>query len=473
MRHRILLVSVMVGLAASRGASSSVAVEDGQPAPTVVHLTLDDALERSRARSSRLASLGALSRAAAEGVKGARAGRRPELDVSAGYTRNSDVPELTLASPGSAPNTLFPNLPNNWRTRVAATMPLYTGGRVEGQIEGAAEAERASVSDRAAFENDLTLETHAAYVNVLFALENARVLKNAITSYEAHLKDVRARQDLGLAASSEVLSVTVERERAELGRIQSENLAAIAIANLRRLVGLPGGTALELDAPPETGGEARDEVEALVRQALESRPELEALRARIRAAGASARIAHAAKLPQAGLQAGYDYANPNPRILPQSADWKTSWSVGVNVSWRVLDGGRADTSAAQSCEGNCANALEAAVAAAGKNALIRVSGNLLLDGPVTIGSAPLPALVVVEGAVQLRGPVTLYGLLYATSVGWNVPVAAGALVRGAVISENGYSGDGSPELVYDAAVLDHLRGRTGTFVRVSGSWRDF
>ena len=338
----------MVGLAASRGASSSVAVEDGQPAPPVVHLTLDDALERSRARSSRLASLGALSRAAAEGVKGARAGRRPELDVSAGYTRNSDVPELTLASPGSAPNTLFPNLPNNWRTRVAATMPLYTGGRVEGQIEGAAEAERASVSDRAAFENDLTLETHAAYVNVLFALENARVLKNAITSYEAHLKDVRARQDLGLAASSEVLSVTVERERAELGRIQSENLAAIAIANLRRLVGLPGGTALELDAPPETGGEARDEVEALVRQALESRPELEALRARIRAAGASARIAHAAKLPQAGLQAGYDYANPNPRILPQSADWKTSWSVGVNVSWRVLDGGRADTSAAQS-----------------------------------------------------------------------------------------------------------------------------
>ncbi len=58
-------------------------------------------------------------------------------------------------------------------------------------------------------------------------------------------------------------------------------------------------------------------------------------------------------------------------------------------------------------------------------------------------------------------------------MGWNVPVATGALVRGAVISETGYSGDGTPELVYDAAVLDHLRSRSGTFVRVSGSWRDF
>jgi PilX N-terminal len=125
------------------------------------------------------------------------------------------------------------------------------------------------------------------------------------------------------------------------------------------------------------------------------------------------------------------------------------------------------------CEGNCASALQAAVASAGTNALIRVAGDLLLDGPVTIGSAPQPALVVVDGAVQLRGSVNLHGLLYATSVAWNLPAAAGAQVRGAVISETGYSGDGTPDLVYDATVLDQLRSRSGTFVRVSGSWRDF
>ena len=178
----------------------------------------------------------------------------------------------------------------------------------------------------------------------------------------------------------------------------------------------------------------------------------------------AARISGAAGAPQSEAMVGNDAAlaalSPDQLFTVTFGHDRQSWAAQPTVTTLT-------------CEGNCANALEAAVAAAGKNALIRVSGNLLLDGPVTIGSAPLPALVVVEGAVQLRGPVTLYGLLYATSVGWNVPVAAGALVRGAVISENGYSGDGSPELVYDAAVLDHLRGRTGTFVRVSGSWRDF
>ena len=118
-------------------------------------------------------------------------------------------------------------LPNSWRTHAGATLPLYTGGRVESQITAASETERATTSDRAAALNDLVLETNLAYVNVLFARENARVLGEAVASYEAHLKDARNRLELGLSASNEVLAVTVERERAELGRLQSENSAAM------------------------------------------------------------------------------------------------------------------------------------------------------------------------------------------------------------------------------------------------------
>ena len=341
MRHRLLRLWLALAVAAR------VSAEDAPGAPPIVRLSLDDALARARATSSRLASLLALSRAAGQGVSGALAGRRPEVDLSAGYTRNSNVPELTIAFPGSAPRTLFPNLPNNWRSRISAIMPLYTGGRVEGLVASAREGERAAVSDRGAAENDLLLEAHAAYVNVLFARENARVLSEAIASYEAHLKDARNRKDFGLIASNEVLSVTVERERAELGRIQSENAAAIAAANLLRLVGLPPETKLDLQAPDEATLTPTQTIEELAARALSARPELEALRSRIRAANAAVGVAHSAKQPQAGLQAGYDYANPNPRILPLSADWKTSWSLGVNVAWKVLDGGRADASAAQ------------------------------------------------------------------------------------------------------------------------------
>ncbi len=338
-----LVLSLLLMAASSPLVDRSVRAET----PDVVRLTLDDALARARAASPRLTSLAAQTRAASEGVRGAEAARRPDLDLSANYSRNSNVPELILQFPGSAPRTIFPNLPNNWRTHAGATLPVYTGGRIGSLITAAAESERASASDQAAAANDLVRETHVAYVGVLLARENARVLTEAVASYDAHLKDAKNRQDLGLAASNEVLAVTVERERAELGRILAENAAVLAAANLLRLVGLPAGTTLELDPPPPAPPVTRSEVDEMIRRALARRPELEAARARARALDASVLVARSSTRPQVGLQAGFDYANPNPRILPLAGDWNDSWSLGLSVNWKVLDGGRADAAAAQ------------------------------------------------------------------------------------------------------------------------------
>lgn len=328
-------------------ASASTGAETPQAETSPVRLTLDDAIVRARATSARLASFSALARAASEEARGAGASRRPDLALSASYTRNSNVPELVLAIPGSPPRTLFPNLPDVWRTHAGASFPLYTGGRVGSQITAATEMENATLSDRAAASNDLAAETHIAYVNVLFSRENARVLGEAVASYEAHLKDARNRQDLGLAASNETLAVTVEREQAELARLQSENGAAVALANLLRLVGLPPGTLVELDPAPAASASTPQELDDLVKRATLGRPELEALRARVRATEAAEKVAHSASRPQAGLEAGFDYTNPNLRFVPWEAKFRSSWSVGVGVNWKVLDGGRSSASAAQ------------------------------------------------------------------------------------------------------------------------------
>lgn len=346
---RLVIASVAASLvvasaarAASAGSDASPTLADGP----VLSLTLDEAIAKTRAASARLASLTALTRSASEGVRGAEALSRPELDLAASYTRNSNVPELILAFPGQAPRTIFPNLPNAWRTHVGATMPVYTGGRIQAARDAASETERASVSDRAAATNDLAAETHLAYMSVLVARETARVLGEAIAAYDAHLKDARNRQELGLIASHETLAVTVERERAELARVQAKNAVGVAEANLRRLLGVPAETRLELAPPPEAAAVANETAD-LVRRATEGRPEVEALKARIRAAEAGSRIAGAATKPQAGVQAGFDYASPNPRILPLAGAWKDTWSVGLALSWKVLDGGKADAAVAQ------------------------------------------------------------------------------------------------------------------------------
>jgi Tfp pilus assembly protein PilX len=123
------------------------------------------------------------------------------------------------------------------------------------------------------------------------------------------------------------------------------------------------------------------------------------------------------------------------------------------------------------CRVDCRSAVVAALDDAADGALIHVDGDLTLSGPLTLGSTTRPALIVVDGNVGFDGAVALTGLLHATgALAWTG--AAGGSVRGALVPQAGYRGDASPDLAYDAAVLDLLRVRAGSFARVPGSWRD-
>jgi outer membrane protein len=322
----------------------------GPAAGGTLRLTLGEAQQRARDASAHLAELRSLSAAAGAGLTGARAERLPQLDVSAGYTRQSDVPELRLALPGLGTETVFPNIPDNYRTHLGLALPLYTGGRIGSAVTANAQQLVAANQDLEQGRADLALETAGAYWGLVTARDSERVLAGSLADYDAHLKEARDRRDVGMAASNEVLAVAVQRDQAELARLQAASSAAVADANLLRLLDLPAGVQIEPveplaePAPQQTGLEPP---ETLIAAAEAARPEIAALRGRIAANRASAEAVRAARRPQANLAAGYDYANPNTRILPLEARWKTSWSVGATVSLSLFDGGRAAAAAAQ------------------------------------------------------------------------------------------------------------------------------
>jgi len=124
------------------------------------------------------------------------------------------------------------------------------------------------------------------------------------------------------------------------------------------------------------------------------------------------------------------------------------------------------------CSVACTPALLHALDAAGTPPLVWVDGDLVLDGPITIGTHERPVVLIVSGAVRLSDAVQFHGVLHGAAVSWATP-AAGAMLRGALLSEAGYGGDGTSALVHDRAVLATLQRASGSFVRVSGSWRDF
>jgi Tfp pilus assembly protein PilX len=125
------------------------------------------------------------------------------------------------------------------------------------------------------------------------------------------------------------------------------------------------------------------------------------------------------------------------------------------------------------CSDDCGADLTAAIGDDLAHRMIWVDGDLRLTGPITLGSPQRPLIIVASGALRLSGGVVIHGLLYGRSLSWNTTAANSALLRGAAIIEGDYSGDAAADMVYDTEVLAALRGNSGSFARIDGSWRDF
>jgi outer membrane protein TolC len=314
-----------------------------------LRLSLSEAVARALKSSAHLAAMEATQRGTEAAVRGARAAGLPVVDLSAGYTRYSDVPEFVLTLPGRPPVSIAPNIPDGWRTRASVSVPLFTGGRIANAAEAARGERDAAGNDLAAVRADLVLETTTAYWNLRLQTESASVVGEALAAYESHLVDARHRAEVGLAARSEVLAVEVERDRAELGRVQAEGAVAVAQESLRRLLGVGEWVVLVAMDQPEDGqtpvhfGGDRGRsaaLDSLVATALATRPERTALAARVAAAEARVRFEQGARRPQLAAVAGYDYANPNRRITPGQAEWKETWDASMNLSLPLFDSGR-------------------------------------------------------------------------------------------------------------------------------------
>jgi outer membrane protein TolC len=355
----ILATALVVAccVVATPGAAARQATGDAGYAPTIapttdgsqatVRLTLADAISRGMEASHQLAEGRAREAAAQASLDGQSAEKMPQVGVQAGYQRTAHVEEFGIAVPGSAPRIIYPDIPDNLRTRLDFQWPVYTAGRVDA-LARAARAERDAVGrDLAAARNDLRLEITRAFWALVTARESERVVAQALANVDAHLQDVQHRQAAGFVPPSDVLSTQALRSRQQVLLIRAQHATEAAAMDLRRLTGLEPGTPVEADAvldqPPAPAAGA----DVLVGEARRARADRQAIEIRLESLAARGEAAKAGKRPIVGLGAGFDYARPNPKIFPRENAWKTFWDVGVNFSWTFWDGGRVAAAVAQ------------------------------------------------------------------------------------------------------------------------------
>ena len=314
--------------------------------PVASRLTLADAIARAFETSHRLAEGRAREQGAQAALKGVQAGDKPMVVVSAGYTRTNHVEEFAFGQ-GSARSVVYPDIPDNFATRLSMQWPIYTSGRVDA-LERAATAEAQAVSaDIETSRADLRFEVVRAYWAAATAREAVRVLEESAARADAQLRDARLRFDVGLIPPNEVSSLEAQRSREQAQLIEASNLRESAFIELRRLTGAAEESVVELADYLDTTVAGAQDSTALVREAFDQRPERKALTLRIGGIEARQQAAETGNKPVVAVGAGVDYANPNQRIFPRKGEWQESWDLSVNVSWPFFDFGRTKAQVAE------------------------------------------------------------------------------------------------------------------------------
>lgn len=326
----IVLVASLVWM--SRG---SLAAQAALP------LSLAEATSRAMETSHRLAEIRARARGSQATVRLRQIADLPTVTVTGGYARTNHVEEFGVTQPGGAVRVIYPDLPDNLRTRVEFNWPIFTGGRTD-YLERAAQTEVAALgADLEAARADLRLEVERVYWALVTGTESVRVLDEALARADVHLQDVRSRYEVGLLPPNDVLNVEAQRSRQDVLLIEARNVRDSMATELGRLTGLDALQPVTLTERLEIGlAPSRAEQEALVAEALRVRPERRALTSRISGAQERQRAVAASAVPVIAVVGGLDYANPNPRIFPRRDQWEESWDVSVNVSWSLWDAGR-------------------------------------------------------------------------------------------------------------------------------------
>jgi outer membrane protein TolC len=384
-------------------------------------LTLDAAVAQGLANSQRLAELQARAEAADFTVESRHDAYYPVVSLQGGYTRTNHVEEFSVIAPGPSRVVVYPDIPDNYRTRIDLQWPIYTGGRTDALVRAATAERTATGKDLDAARADLRLEITRAFYAVITARETEDVLRRSLEAGDAHLADVRSRLASGLIPPNDVSSAEAEVSHQRVLAVEAANQRGVAEADLQRLIGAPPGP-LVVDDHAEAGETAvlsqtrpPAGVADLIARAIKTRPERQALEQRATEADLRASATAASKWPQVGAGSGFDYSNPNPRNFPRASVWATSWDASINLTWTLWDGGRrrADTGEARAT----ANALRTRVADFDREVTFEVRARALeLDSSRQAVTAAIDEVRAATDAERVVGERYRAGVATATDV---------------------------------------------------------
>ena len=333
---RLLMLSAAITMMLSQSAFAAeeqvnVEVQAATEAP-VVQMNMEEAMVRAFETNPAIKIAGYEKDAARGNLNAARAGRGITIKANASASRGG-YDEVWYTKKQLLGNT--ERLGNTYSNSITATMPLYTGGALSGQIMSAKAGYKSALVGVQKSYNDMRSTVTNGYYTVLQADDMQVLARESVARLEEHLKNVKAQYDVGVVAKVDVLRSEVELANAQQNLIKAENAYKISEANFNKIIGMPLETNLFLEDTLNYVPYDKD-LEYCLDYASKNRPELEQAKQGVEAARGQVRAARSGYQPQISAVASQNFGTSDAHW---PADEESNWTVGVQASLTIFDTG--------------------------------------------------------------------------------------------------------------------------------------
>lgn len=224
---------------------------------------------------------------------------------------------------------------NSHSNSITASLPIFTGGELQGQIGQAKANYRSMLSAEEQAYNEMKETATTGYFNMLNATNMKALRQESVDRLQAHLDNVIAQYNVGIVARADVLRSEVELANAQQNYITASNEYDVAEATLNNIIGTPLNTTLKLKDSLQYVPYDNDMAYCLA-YSEQHRPELKQAEYGVDAAEAALVVARSGHMPKI-------YANASDNWGGNGSNWPgdddENWSVGVTASINVFDSG--------------------------------------------------------------------------------------------------------------------------------------
>ncbi|MBO4500160.1 MAG: TolC family protein [Bacteroidaceae bacterium] len=212
---------------------------------------------------------------------------------------------------------------------ISVEEPIYVGGKIRAYNKVTAYAEELAATQLEGEDRKIMVATDEAYWQVVSVADKLKLADQYVDLLKKLDSDVEKMKNEGVATESDLLSVKVKLNEAEMTQLKAQNGLVLAKMLLCQLCGLDLHSDIQLADERNTSIDVpKERLEFTQEDIEENRPELKSLRLATQMYGQKVNIVRSDYLPSIALMGNYILTNPNIKHGFEK-EFAGTWNVGV------------------------------------------------------------------------------------------------------------------------------------------------